>query len=173
MATKFLARLFDRTPPAPPLDALWQRIVALARSPRWYTAGAVPDSVDGRFDMVALVLSTVLVRLEREDATREQVILTERFVDDMDGNLRQIGIGDMVVGKHVGRMMGALGGRLSAYRAALDAGGDLEAALLRNLYRGGHPGDDVLAWTAAEVRLLSSAVDAVPLDRLLAGDIPA
>lgn len=171
MATKFLARLFDRTPPAPPFDALWQRIVAIARTPRWYTAGAVPDTVDGRFDMVALVLSTVLVRLEREDATREQVILTERFVDDMDGNLRQIGIGDMVVGKHVGRMMGALGGRLGAYRAALDAGGDMEEALLRNLYRGAHPGEAALGWTAAEVRRLAAAVDAAPLDRLLAGEV--
>ena len=55
------------------------------------------------------------------------VLLTEIFIDDMDGTLRQIGIGDYVVGKHVGRMMGALGGRLTAF--ARRAGGGLDDAV--------------------------------------------
>ena len=172
MAFDFLRRVFA-PPAAPPLEALWARIVALARDPAWYRSGDVPDTLDGRFDMVALMLSLVLVRLERADDAASQVALIERFVDDMDGNLRQSGVGDMVVGKHVGKMMGALGGRLGAYRAALDAGGDLEAALLRNLYRGEVAGGAALAWTAAEVRRLDAAIAAQPLDRLLAGDVPA
>jgi cytochrome b pre-mRNA-processing protein 3 len=169
----FLKNLFAPEPEVPPLDALWRAVVARARDPRWYTAGGVPDTLDGRFDAVALVLSLVLVRLEREDDTPAQVILTERFVDDMDGNLRQLGIGDMVVGKHVGRMMGALGGRLGAYRAALDAGGDLDGALVRNLYRGAAPHPDALAWTASEVRRLAAAIDAAPLEPLMEGALPA
>ncbi|WP_204310223.1 ubiquinol-cytochrome C chaperone family protein, partial [Enterobacter cloacae] len=70
--------------------------------------------------------------------------LTEVFIDDMDGQLRQIGIGDIVVGKHVGKMMGMLGGRLGAYREALAAGG-FDEALVRNLYRGEAPAPAALA----------------------------
>ena len=84
---------------------------------------AVPDTVDGRFDMIAAVLCTVLLRLEREpEGLATTAPLTERFVDDMDGQLRQIGIGDIVVGKHIGKMMSMLGGRLGAYRDGLARG---------------------------------------------------
>lgn len=171
MAFAFLNRLFA-PPPAPPLEALWQRIVVIARQPGWYRDGAVPDTLDGRFDMVALVLSIVLVRLEQAGDAASQVLLTERFVDDMDGNLRQSGVGELVVGKHIGKMMGALGGRLGAYRAALD-GGDIEGALERNLYRGAPPEPKAVTWVAAEARRVAAAVDAQPVERLLAGEIPA
>jgi cytochrome b pre-mRNA-processing protein 3 len=61
------------------------------------------------------------------------VRLTELFVTDMDGQLRESGVGDLVVGKHIGRLMSVLGGRLGAYRAALAGQEDLGAALERNL----------------------------------------
>src|SRR3546814_2060072 len=64
----------------------------------------------------------------------------------MDGQLREIGIGDIIVGKHIGRMMSMLGGRLGAYRAGL-AEGDLAPALVRNLYRGTAPAPAALAHT--------------------------
>src|SRR3546814_17441032 len=88
--------------------------------------------------MLALVLTLVLLRLDREgEALRQPAVeLTERFIDDMDGQIRQLGIGAFVVGKHIGKMMGALGGRLAAYGDALAEGGALEAELVRNLYRG-------------------------------------
>src|SRR3546814_8548157 len=76
-------------------------------------------------------------------------LLTERFIDDMDGQLRQIGIGDFVVGKHVGKMMGALGGRMDAYGPALAGEGDLDAALVRNLYRGNAPEPSALAFVSS------------------------
>src|SRR3546814_5150561 len=84
-------------------------------------------SSDLRFDMITAILCLVLLRLEGAPETKQQSVwLTELFVDDMDGQLRQIGIGDMIVGKHIGRMMSALGGRLSAYRSGLGAGESLE-----------------------------------------------
>ena len=116
-------------------DPLYAAIVAQARAPDWYVAGAVPDTIDGRFDMVATVLALVLLRLEAEPAgLAASARLTEQFVTDMDGQLREIGIGDVVVGKHMGRMMGALGGRLAiGHRhvtvylpAATDAAGERE-----------------------------------------------
>ena len=150
---------------APPADALYRRIVELARSPSWFQAGAVPDTVDGRFDAVALVLALILLRLERPDtkeqAARLSVDLTERFIADMDGSLRQMGVGDPTVGKQVGHMVGALGGRLGAYRDALAGSAPLSDALERNLYRG--TVDPVaLAWSEGEVRRLVDRIDALP-----------
>jgi cytochrome b pre-mRNA-processing protein 3 len=151
---------------------LYEAIVARAREPHWYVEGRVPDTVDGRFDAVAAVLSAVLIRMEDEPAGAEPAArLAERFVDDMDGQLRQIGIGDIVVGRHIGKMMSMLGGRLGAYRAGL-AGGDLDGALVRNLYRGETPPAAALAHVAAALRELHARVRATPIDRLVAGDLP-
>ncbi|QXQ06988.1 ubiquinol-cytochrome C chaperone family protein [Sphingosinicellaceae bacterium] len=148
-----------RTPPG---DALYRRIVELARSPSWFQAGGVPDTVDGRFDAVALVLALVMLRLEREDAARFSVDVTERFIADMDGSLRQMGIGDPTVGKQVGHMVGALGGRLGAYREALAGQAPLAEALARNLYRGAAVDPVALAWSEGEVRRLVAKFDALP-----------
>ena len=150
---------------------LYNAVVTRGRADHWYVAGAVPDTVDGRFDMIAAVLAMVLLRLETQpEAAALSAHLTERFVDDMDGQLRQLGMGDMVVGKHIGKMMSMLGGRLGAYRDGL-AGGDLGPALVRNLYRGDAPAPDAVAHVAATLTGLRRALDAVPLDRLTAGDI--
>ena len=133
-----LKRLFGNTEPDPKMKLvpLYNQIVAKAREPHWYVEGQVPDSIDGRFDMVAAILSLVLLRLE-EDAARGQDMahLTEVFVDDMDGQLREVGIGDMIVGKHIGQIMGAVGGRLGAFREALADTAKLDEAILRNIYR--------------------------------------
>lgn len=123
--------------------------------------------------MVALVTSLVLLRLEAEDRRAENAWLTERFVDDMDGSLRDIGIGDVVIGKHMSRIIGALGGRLGAYREALAPGADpqlLAAALARNVYRGAPP-PGAAEGLAAAVRALKARIDAAPAERLLSGDL--
>jgi cytochrome b pre-mRNA-processing protein 3 len=161
----------DRTGAA--VAPLYAAIVARARAPHWYVEGAVADTVDGRFDMIAAILSLVLIRLEDDPAgAAPSAHLAERFVADMDGQLREIGIGDIVVGKHIGRMMGMLGGRLGAYREGLAEGGDLAAALVRNLYRGQPPGDAALAHVCDEMRALHDRLAAVALDRIVAGDLP-
>lgn len=159
-----------------PAQALYQAIVARGREPGWYQAGAVPDTVNGRFDTIASVLAIVLLRLEAEPtAAPASARLIECFIDDMDAQLRQIGIGDVVVGKRMGRMMGMVGGRLGAFRDALAPGADdgLEDALLRNLYRGEHPGDAALAYSAGELRRLHGAMAGIELDALMAGQLPA
>lgn len=158
-----------------PAAALYQAVVARGRAAHWYEAGGVPDTVNGRFDAIASVLAIVLLRLESEPAAAEATArLIECFVDDMDGQLRQIGIGDVVVGKRMGKMMGLLGGRLGAYREALIEGKDgFEDALLRNLYRAEHPGEAALAHSAAELRRLQAALAGVEFDALMAGRLPA
>jgi len=164
---------FRMAAPRAPLDDLYRAIVERARDPHWYTAGAVPDTVDGRFDMVALITSLVLIRLETDPDPAPPVALTERFVDDMDGSLRELGVGDMTIGKHVGRTVAALGGRLGAYRAALAGSGEpLREAIARNLYRGAPVDDAALGWTTARAETLAQELAALPTDALLAGRLP-
>lgn len=152
--------------------ALYAALVARARQPHWYLDGAVADTVDGRFDMIAAVLAMVMLRLEADPAgVAASAHLSEAFVDDMDPQLREIGIGDLLVGKHVGRMMGMLGGRLGAYRDGL-AAGDLKPALVRNLYRGEAPDPAALAHVERELLALRQGLDGIALDALVAGQLP-
>lgn len=134
---KLLDRLFRPAPdPREALRPLWHRVIEVARDPVLYRDDGVADTVAGRFDMVTAVLTLVLLRMERDDdLARETALLTELFVADMDGQLRESGVGDIVVGKHVGRLVSVLGGRLGAFRDALATEGDtaLAAVLSRNV----------------------------------------
>jgi cytochrome b pre-mRNA-processing protein 3 len=134
----------------------------------------VPDTLEGRFDMLATLLALALIRLESEGdgAKAESVALTEIFIDDMDGTLRQIGIGDFVVGKHVGKLMGLLGGRLGALRGALAGGEGLEPVVKRNVFRDGRASDAQLAWVAERIRRLHERLAATGMEPLLAGTLP-
>jgi cytochrome b pre-mRNA-processing protein 3 len=164
----FLRRIFGGTGRREALAPLYRAVVARGRDPYWYRDGAVPDTLDGRFDVLAAVLAIVLVRLDAdgEPARGPSVLLTEIFIDDMDATLRQIGIGDYVVGKHVGRMMAALGGRLAAFRA-----GDTAAAVRRNLFHDSPPGEEVVGAVAARLDAFAAALAATPLAALLAGEL--
>lgn len=151
---------------------LWHRVVEIAREPQWYTKGGIADTLGGRFDAITLVLSLVLLRMEGDEALREpSVRLTELFVDDMDGQLRESGVNDVVVGKRMGKLMSVVGGRLGAYREGLAGADDalLTEAVRRNvtLNEGADP-----AAVAAEMRVLAAAL--APLDgaALLGGAIP-
>ncbi|HET9629360.1 MAG TPA: ubiquinol-cytochrome C chaperone family protein [Novosphingobium sp.] len=168
----FISRLFKpRGDDREPVRPLWHRTVELARDPRWYRDGGVADTVAGRFDAITLVLCGVLLRMEREPAlVPPSVLLTELFVDDMDGQLRQSGVGDLVVGKHIGKLVSSLGGRLGALREALAESGDaaLVAAIERNvsLRENGNP-----AVIAALLRGLAKSLDAAAAEDILAARI--
>ncbi|KQM62714.1 ubiquinol-cytochrome C chaperone [Sphingomonas sp. Leaf17] len=158
---------------------LYNAVVLRARAEHWYLAGAVPDTVDGRFDMIAAVLSVVLIRLEGDaEGAPVAARLTEHFIDDMDGQLRELGVGDVVVGKHIGKMMGMLGGRLGAYRDTIDgrhdgsAAAGFDAALVRNLYRGDAPGDAALAHVRDTLLALHAALATTPVASLVQGHLP-
>jgi cytochrome b pre-mRNA-processing protein 3 len=122
----FLSRLLGTAPdPRESVRPLWHRVIELARDPAYYTDCGVADSVAGRFDMITAIISAVMVRVEASDMRAESALLAELFVEDMDGQLREFGVNDVVVGKRIGKLMSVLGGRLGAYRSALNAG-DLE-----------------------------------------------
>lgn len=172
-----LSRLFAPRDPRAAARPLHASVVAHGRNPAWYLHAGVPDSVDGRFEALSLVLCLVLLRLEAEgeddDARRRSVLLTEAFVEDMDGQLRQFGVGDLVVGKHIGKMMSALGGRLTAYREGLALADDaaLAEALKRNLYRGEPVGDAALGFAVRAVRAGHAALAALPRAAVMTGEI--
>jgi cytochrome b pre-mRNA-processing protein 3 len=158
-----------------PFRALWYRTAELARDRRWYApteqARGVADSVAGRFDAITLVLCAVLLRMEQDPALiAPSVRLTELFVEDMDGQLRESGVGDLMVGKHIGKLVSTLGGRLGALREALAAGDNtaLVDAVGRNvtLAENGNP-----ARIAALLRGFADALAVLPAAEILAARI--
>jgi len=169
-----LQRLFARAQSEPDpraaLRPLWHKVVEIARSAEFYREGGVADTVAGRFDMISAVLSIVLLRMERDRVlSRESALLTELFVEDMDGQLRESGVGDVVVGKHIGRLVSVLGGRLGALRETLpnsDASA-LEEVLARNVSMA--EGRDT-AVLARRLRAFADKVAALDSKALLAGE---
>ena len=154
---------------------LWHRIVEIAREKQWYAECGVADTVPGRFDAVTLVMALVMLRMERDKTMIEPAArLTELFVDDMDGQLRQSGVGDLVVGKRMGKLMSVLGGRIGALREALATGSEAEvcAALIPVLERNVtliEGADKPLL--AARVRHLADGLDGLSDEELLAARI--
>lgn len=165
-------RLFGNIDDRAPVRPLYAAITTAARRPHWYIEGGVADTVEGRFEMVTALLVVVLVRLEALGAAGADasVLLTEVFVEDMDGQLRESGIGDVSIGKYVGKLMSALGGRLGAYRESLGGNAPFGDALVRNLYAGVSPAAGALAHVEARLRGVAQDVKARPLEYLLAGE---
>ena len=168
----FLSRLLGTSAdPREELRPLWHRVVAISRDPRWYASAGVQDTVAGRFDMISVVLALVLLRMERDpDLAASSALLTELFVEDMDGQLRETGVGDLMVGKHIGRLISVLGGRIGAFRDGLSAADDavLAASIERNvtLIEGADP-----ALLAAELRHFRDRLANTSSEDVLAGRI--
>lgn len=165
-------RLIPRRRRPGPAQALYRRLVSQARDPGFYRHAGVPDTLDGRFEMILLHIFLVLRRLKRAKGAVDEVsqTLSEALFDDMDRSLREIGVGDLGVGKHVKRMAAAYRGRLAAYDAAL-AGDDaaLEAALRRNLYGTVSPTAAEVARVASYLRREGKALEAQTTANLAAG----
>lgn len=155
--------------------SLYSAAVAQARVPELYLDFGVPDSLDGRFDMISLHVFLIMRRLRAEGDAAQALsqALAELMFDDMDNSLREMGVGDMGVGRRVRQMAEAFYGRVAAYDAALRDGqaGDLDSALLRNVYRGAAPGAGQLAGLADCVRRQAAALDGQPFAAIAAGQV--
>jgi cytochrome b pre-mRNA-processing protein 3 len=159
--------LFRRSSNRRSIPALYGAIVAQARSARFYADFGVPDTVAGRFDLIVLHLVLVLRRLgggEGEAGHRLGQSLFDAFCRDLEGNLREMGTGDLAVPKRMRAFAEAFYGRQAAYLAALGADhpGDFEKALARNIFSAGeHPGAVPLAaYARAAARQLDAQSDA-------------
>ena len=147
---------------------LYGHAVAAARVPEMYRDLGVPDTLDGRFDMVGLHAALLIRRLRalpEPGPTLAQAVFDAMF-SDMDINLREMGVSDLSVGRKVRAMWEAFHGRAFSYEAALAAGDHaaLAAALERNVWRGAAP-----PGAAARLACLVLAQDAA----LATQDLPA
>ncbi len=152
---------------------LYGVIVAHARNPVFYVEYGVPDTVEGRFDMISLLAFIVLRRLRA--GTRQSARLGQRLFDlmfaDMDGNLREMGIGDLRVGKKVKELASLFYGRVAAYEEARGDQARMAAALKRNLYRGEDVQPALAEAMAAYVHAEIARSEEWPLDDLYAGEL--
>lgn len=175
---QLLQKIFYTRRPRRAAHALYSAAVTAARQPEHYLQGGVPDTVDGRFDLIVLYLHLTVERLRQggADAKLEDA-LVEVFFADMDRSLREMGVGDTGVGRRVRAMAEAFFGRAQAYGEALaayDRGeglGGLHAALERNLYRG-QSNPAATGWMAERVVAVRLSLTGCMVDRLAAGDWP-
>ncbi len=114
---------------------IYAQLVEQAREPHFYTDCGVPDTLDGRFEMILLHMF-LYQRSPVQDKTEAQLrrMVAEAFFEDMDRSLREIGISDTGVGKRIKAMARAYFGRLKVYEEALADDALLAQALLRNVY---------------------------------------
>lgn len=159
-------------------EALYDAAVAQARQPALYAARQVPDTLDGRFELVALHVFLILHRLKRTAAPGPAIAqaLVDHMFADMDRSLREMGTGDLGVGRRVKAMAKAFYGRVAAYESALAAApGALENALRRNAYGTIRDPGGVTAETLAAMALyVRDSVDRLARtadDEVLAGTV--
>ncbi len=181
---------FRRNPHSRSIHALYGMIVAQARSPVFYAGYGVPDTVQGRFDLIVLHLVLILARLGRDHESRlgpgrhaepsrgcslERTLgqgLFDAFCRDLDANLREMGVGDLAVPREMRRFGEAFYGRQAAYREALAVADDreLEKALARNIFEAAGI-DGRAARLARYARAAAKLLDTVEEDALVAGQL--
>jgi cytochrome b pre-mRNA-processing protein 3 len=123
--------------------ALFDSVTGVARLPHWYVQGRVPDTIDGRFAALTTVTALVLVRLERanESGRALSVALTERFIEVMESEHRELGLGDPTLGKTVRKLVGTLARRTELWRSATDGETAWREAVVQSLYKDVPPPD--------------------------------
>lgn len=166
--------LFKRKASRNSVRAVYGSIVAAARHEKPYAEWGVPDSVDGRYDMIILHAVLVLERLSSGDAAVQAFAqaLTDEVFADMDRSLREMGVGDLSVGKKVRRMAEMFYGRAQAYRPLFRAGDrtGLVEALGRNVFAGAESSEG--AGRLAEYSLAALAhLQERPIEPILSGTV--
>ncbi|TAK98990.1 MAG: hypothetical protein EPO08_17590 [Rhodospirillaceae bacterium] len=171
-------KLFGRS--APERDAaevLYRKAVEKARDPRFYREFGVADTVDGRFDMIVIYVMLLMRRLRdaQEPGRKVAQELFDIMFQDMDRSLRELGVGDLSVGKNIKKMAKAFYGRAAAYEAGLDAAMDsneapLIAALEQAIYRNA-PGADAIAAMAGYLKCADQHLQAQDPICVAAGDV--
>ncbi len=169
-----LASLFRRNPHRYAAYGAYAQIVGRAREPAFFVDCAVPDTVDGRFELIALHTFLVLNRLKLEHAATADFAqeLFDAMFADLDRGLREMGASDIGVGRHVKQMAKGFYGRILAYERGLAGSDDeLGEAIRRNLYGTASPSPQAVAAMVRYVRRQAAALARDPLDRMLSGKI--
>ena len=167
--------LFNRwRTPANEVEPLYVALVAEARRPAWYIEGAVADTLDGRFAVLASLVALAILRLEDggESAVRGSVALTESFIADMDSQMREQGFGDPSIGKQVRSMVGALASRVDRWRHARAGEGEWADAVRFSVYRDAPPAGEAAATFSGEaLRRFDEGLSGASDEALLEGKL--
>jgi cytochrome b pre-mRNA-processing protein 3 len=169
-----LASIFRRHSYRQQAYAAYASIVEQARAPDFFVRLDVPDTLDGRYEMIALHMFLVLNRLKAEhEATAEfsQALFDAMFAD-LDRGLREMGATDMGVGKRVKEMAKGFYGRIAAYEKGLEGDDQvLSEALKRNLYGTVQPREDAVAALARYMRMEAQALARQPAEAFFNNEI--
>ena len=154
-------------------QALFDSVVAEARWPHWYTNGEVADTIDGRFAVLATIAALATIRLERGSQALEalSVALTERFIESMDSEHRELGLNDPGLGRRVRKLVGLLERRVDEWRDAIGSERDWDETVVSSLYRGDAPGDEALRHSAKTLRDLWTRLDGADEQSLIEGQL--
>jgi len=151
--------------------SLYDIIVVQSRKPEYYIHCGVPDTVDGRFELIVLHAFVVLRRLKNSHQETAQALL-EVIFDDMDRSLREMGAGDLGVSRRVKMMAKALYGRIRAYEEALDGDGTMLAeSLRRNLYGTVVPALEYVEAMENYVRAQTMSVSQQSIEKIVSGNL--
>jgi cytochrome b pre-mRNA-processing protein 3 len=169
-----LASLFRRNPHRAKAHAAYASIVERAREPEFFLRLDVPDTLDGRFEMIALHMFLVLNRLKAEhEATSDfaQALFDAMFAD-LDRGLREMGATDIGVGRRVKEMAKGFYGRIRAYEEGLAAGDPtLAEALRRNLYGTVQPRPEAVVGMVGYIRSQVQALARQPVDEFFSDHV--
>ena len=139
--------LFSKRSTEPDGTTLYAAIVAETRRADWYRAAAVPDSIDGRFAVLSSLLALADIRLGQggEPALALAPRLAERFIADMDVQMREAGFGDPGLGKQVRMMVGSLASRVERWQKVIEQGEAWDEAVMSSVYRDSPPDEVAIA----------------------------
>jgi cytochrome b pre-mRNA-processing protein 3 len=151
---------------------LFAAVTGIARQPHWYLEGKVPDTLDGRFAVLATITALVLVRLEQDEAEGEfaSVALTERFIEVMESEHRELGLGDPTLGKTVRKLLGKLARRTNLWRAAVPGDASWAHATRESLYKS-EADPEAQRHSAEALARLRRKLDGTALPALMEGQI--
>jgi cytochrome b pre-mRNA-processing protein 3 len=149
---------------------LFAAATAEAREPQWYLEGAVPDTIDGRFAVLATIIALVIVRLEQlgEEGNAASVALTERFIEVMESEHRQLGLGDPKLGRTVRKLVGSLSRRVALWRSAAAGEREWSEAARESLYKD-DAATDALRHSSARLQRLWAGIAGAGVAALLEG----
>jgi len=154
-------------------QAIFDLAVREARRPHWFVEGQVPDTLNGRFAVLATIVALFTVRLEREGSDGQQagVALTERLVESLDIEIREIGLGDPTLGKQVRKLVGAVSGRVERWRALVDSEPPWSEEVRRSLYLEEEADTAAVSHSEKELHRLWQRLASADLEQLANGRI--